>query len=280
MGNRWGTVETVSDCFGGLPKITADGDCSHEIKMLTLWKESYDQPRQHIKKQRHYFANKCPSNQGYGFCSSHVWMWELDYKESWVPKRTDAFELWCWRRLLRVLWTARRFKQSMLKEISPEYLLEELMLKPKLQYFGHLMRRTDSFEKTLILGKIEGRRRRGWQKMRCGITDSMDMSLSKLQSWWWTGRPGLLQSTGLQKIRHNWAIELNWTEAFISHSVYTVHMSITKSYFMFPREVFLVHPSTLFQTPSVTFPDHQYVTLACWPDYSFSAPLILKFLPP
>ena len=74
MGNRWGTVETVSDCFGGLPKITADGDCSHEIKMLTLWKESYDQPRQHIKKQRHYFANKCPSNQGYGFCSSHVWM--------------------------------------------------------------------------------------------------------------------------------------------------------------------------------------------------------------
>ena len=107
--------------------------------------------------------------------------------ESWTVKkaehgRTDAFELWCWRRLLRVPWTARRSSQSILKEISPEYSLEGLMLKLKLQYFGHLMQRTDSFEKTLMLGKIEGRRRRGRQRMRCldGITDSMDMSLSKL----------------------------------------------------------------------------------------------------
>ena len=111
----------------------------------------------------------------------NVWMWELNYKGSWA--RIDAFELWCWRRLLRVAWTARRSNQSILKEISPEYSLEGLMLKLKLQYFGHLMWRTDSLEKTLKLGNIEGRRRRGQQRMRWldDITDSMDMSLSKLR---------------------------------------------------------------------------------------------------
>ena len=139
--------------------------------------------------------------------------------ESWTIKkaelrRIDTLELWCWRRLLRILWTARRSNQSILKEISPEYSLEGLMLKLKFQYFGHLMQRADSFEKTLMLGKIEGGRRRGWQRMRWldGITDSMNMSLSKLQELVMAGRPGVLQSMGLQRIGHNWATELNWTE--------------------------------------------------------------------
>ena len=119
--------------------------------------------------------------QSYGFSSSHVWMWELDYKEA-EHRRTDAFELWCWRRHLRVPWTARISHQSILREISPEYSLEGLMLKLKLQYFGHLVWRTDSLEKTLMLVKTEGGMRRGWNRMRWldGIIDAMDMSLGKL----------------------------------------------------------------------------------------------------
>ena len=135
--------------------------------------------------------------------------------ESWTIKkaecrRIDAFELWCWKRLFRVHWTARRSTQSILKEISPGCSLEGLMLKLKLQYYGHLMWRTDSFEKTLMLGRIEGRRRRGRQKMRWldGITDSMDWVDSG--SWWWTGRPGMLQFMGSQRVRHDCATELNW----------------------------------------------------------------------
>ena len=148
--------------------------------MLVPWKESYDQARQHIKKQRHYFANKGRLVKAIVFA---VVMYGC---ENWTIKkaegqRIDAFELWCWRRLLRVPWTARRSNQSILKEMSPEYSLEGLMLKLELQYFGHLMRRADSFEKTLMLGKIEGRRRER-QRMRWldGISNSMDMNLGKL----------------------------------------------------------------------------------------------------
>ena len=154
--------------------------CSLEKKLrLSILK------RQHIKKQRHYFSDKGPSNQSYGFSSSHVWMWELDYKESWAPKN------WCfWTVVLeKSLESPMDCKEIqpayILKEISPEYSLEGLMLKLKLQYFGHLMQRTGSLEKTLMLGKIEGRRR-GWQRMRWldgpsnGWTDTTDMSLSRL----------------------------------------------------------------------------------------------------
>ena len=139
--------------------------------------------------------------------------WESWHIKKAERQRTDTFELWCWRRLLRVPWTTRRSNQSILKEISPEYSLEGLMLKRKLQYFDYLMQRVDSFEKTLMLGKIEGRRRRGWPMLRWldRVTDSMDMSFSKLWSLWWTGRPGVLQSMGLQRAGHDWAAELNWT---------------------------------------------------------------------
>ena len=205
-------METVTDFIFLGSKITADGDCSHEIKKcLLLGRKSMINLDSILKSKDSTLPTKVRLVKAmvslvvmYGYES-----WTIKKTES---QRTDAFELWCWRRCLRIPWTGRRSNQSTLKEISPEYSLEWLMLRLKLQCFGHLTRRTDSLEKTLMLGNIEGGRRRGQQRMRWldGITDSMDMSLSKLQSWWWTGKPGVLQSMGSQRIGHNWAAELNW----------------------------------------------------------------------
>ena len=156
MGKQWKPWQTL---FWGAPKWLQIMTAVMKLRLLAPWKKSYDQPRQHIQKQRHYFADKGLCSQSCGFSSSHVWneCWIIKKAEHW---RIDAFEVWCWRRLLRVPWTAKRSNQSILKEISPEYPLEGLMLKLTLQYSGHLMQRTDSLEKTL-LGKTEGRSRRG-----------------------------------------------------------------------------------------------------------------------
>ena len=177
------TVETVRDFILGGTKITADGECSHEIKRhLLLGRKTLTNLESILKRRNITLPTKVCLVKAMVFpvvmygCKS----WTIKKAEH---RRIDAFELWCRRRLLRVPWTARRSSQSILKEISPEYSLEGLMLNLKLQYFGHLMRRADSLEKSLMLGKIEGRRRWGRQRMRWldGIADSMDMSLNKLQ---------------------------------------------------------------------------------------------------
>jgi len=201
------TMETVTDFIFGGSKITTDGDCSHEIKGRLLCGRKAKTNLESILKSRDItlLTKVC-------LVKAMVFPVVIHGCENWTIKkaecqRTDAFELWCWRRLLRVPWAGRRSNQLILKEISPEYSLEGLMLRLKLQYFGHLTRRTNSLEKTPMLGKTEGRRRRGQQRMMASPT-SWTWVWAISGSWWRTGKPGVLQSMGSQSVGHDWSTEL------------------------------------------------------------------------
>ena len=202
-------METVTDFIFLSSKVTADGDCSHEIKRcLLLGRKTMTKLDSILKSRDIILPTKIHLIKAVVF---PVVMYGC---ENWIIKkaecqRIDAFELWCRRRVLRVPWTARRSKQSILKEISPEYSLEGLILKLKLQYFGPLMWRTDLLEKTLMLGKTEDRRRRGWDGWMASPTQWTWVWASSV-SWWWMGTPDMLQSMALQRVRHGWATELNW----------------------------------------------------------------------
>ena len=204
-------METVRNFILGGSKITTDGDCSHEIKRhLLLWRKAVTNLDSTLKSRDITLPTKVL------LVKAIVLPVVMYGCESWTVKKAehrkiDAFELWCWSRLLRVHWTSRRSNQSILREISPDFIGRSEAEAP-------ILRPPDMKNwltgKILMLGKIEGRRRRGRQRMRWidGITDSMDMSLSRLQVWWWTKKPSVLQYMGSQRVRHDWATELNWME--------------------------------------------------------------------
>ena len=214
MGKQWKQWEALLFLA---PKSLQMVTAAMKLKDACSLEEKLWQPKQCIKKQRHYFTGKGSYSQSYGFpvvtygCES----WAIKKAEH---QRIDAFELWCWRRLLRVPWTAKKSNQSILKEISPKYSLEGLMLKLKLQYFGHLMRRTDSLEKTLMLRKTEGRRRRGWQRWDGWMASPTQRTWiwASSRRWWRTGKPGMLQSMGSQRVGHDWVTELSHKKLLIA----------------------------------------------------------------
>ena len=211
MANRWGKQwKQWQTLFSWSPKSLQVVTTVMKLRRLLLGRKSYDKPRQCVKKQRCYFADKGLSSQSYGFSSSHVRMRDLDYKENWVLKRFWTVVL---EKTLESPLDCKEIQPVNLKEISSEYSLERLMLKLKLQYFGHLKQRADSFEKTMMLGKTEGRRRWRLQRMRWlnGITDLMDMSLNKLRQLVMDRKDGVLHSMGSQKVGHDWMTELNWS---------------------------------------------------------------------
>ena len=210
MGKQWKQCQTI---FLG-SKITADGDCSHEIKRRLLLGRKVLTDLDSILKSRDITL---PTKVQ--LVKAMVFPVVMYGCESWTVKkaehrRIDAFEMWCWRRLLRVPWTARRSNQSILKEISPGISLERMMLKLKFHYFGHLMQRVDSLERTLMLRWIEGRSRRGrrgWDGCMASPTRWTWVWVNS-RRWLWTGRPGVLRFMGSQRFGHDWATELNWTE--------------------------------------------------------------------
>ena len=211
MANTWGNSGNSVRLYFFWLQSTADGDCSHEIKRWLLLGRKVMTNLDSIFKSRDITL---PTKVR--LIKAMVFPAVMYGCESWTVKkaecqRIDAFELWFWRRLLRVPWTSRRSNQSILKEISPGCSLEGMMLKLKLQYFGHLMQRVDSLEKTLMLGRIGGRRRRGrqrWDGWMASPTRCMWVWV-KSGSWWWTGRPGVLRFMGLQRVGHDWGTELN-----------------------------------------------------------------------
>ena len=209
MGKQWKQWEIF---LGGDSIITADGDCSHEIKRyLLLGRKAMPNLDSILKSRDITLSTKVHLVKAmvfpvvmYGYEN-----WTIKKAEGW---RIDAFELWCWRRLLRVPWIARRSNQSILKEISPEYSLGRLMLKLKLQYFGHLMWRVGSLEKPWCWERSKAGGEgddRGWDGWMASPTQWAWVWVNP-RSWWWTGRPGVLQSMGSQRVRHDWATELNW----------------------------------------------------------------------